>query len=553
MKKFKIILKIFAFIFIIKASFLVSNAFVWDDMGLDLYKNIDSGLIKLNSQMYSYELKWAQANWKISENLNKYLVSQWIKWCSVKNISENDLEEITTWNIPLLTQKLNKWCSKDIDLLNQISTIVSKYSNKSKNIAKQKAKDIYNISRVWLFSNGSIKDSPFDIVKDIKDIDSIIFTQDIPYKWVESTNDKKLWDYLQWKLDDLENKLNWWDNDNWWIIDDEEIKNNLEDKNSNWQKNTNSWNNDWEDNNKDKTKYVCPTDESWLFDWDLNKIKNWTKNNNWPINQNYNPGVTWLWNPFSYSIWNNTWLWFGEANSNIWKKSYKPVNDNNFFGWCKKFFCIKVEFITHKANLLMWWKTMSIEALMERSNKHLKKFVNSSLAQAKMTTNNFELGTIIKSLPDMFSMNIIITKRPVPMLKLDFSKKSEKEKHKDDPFSMSNLLMQRFKSVGLDYKRENDLSILEDNDYDFKNVSNNAELSIDELTLKNKKRQEELQKQELLDDHITKVILETPKEDNTEWLYKEFIELERFSHQIQNYTNELYKASNKMLDIPIHK
>jgi len=39
--------------------------------------------------------------------------------------------------------------------------------------------------------------------------------------------------------------------------------------------------------------------------------------------------------------------------------------------------------------------------VLSKVAKHLEKPANASLTQRKMTTNNFELGSIIKDLPGM--------------------------------------------------------------------------------------------------------------------------------------------------------
>lgn len=558
MSKIFQILKIFTFILIIKASFLVSFAFLWDDLWLDLYKNIDEWITKLNSKMYSYELKWAKPNWNISDNINKNIKSAWINWCEIQNITQQEVEEIAFWddnqspNISLLSQKLDWKCLK-IWQLNKIQQIIKNVAIKSNNTAKSKAEDIYNISKQWLFSDGNIQNSPFDLVKDIKDIDYIIFTQDVKYEWEEGIDDDKLWKYLQWKLNNLENKINNKLNDN----NQEDPDNRDKNKNSSWSTIENNWNSEI-NLNWDNTKYTCPDDnESWLSEDDLNNIKNWENNqNNWPLNWNYRWKIN-LWdNPFAYSTWPNISIWWN-ITSTIWKKPYQAVNDNNFFGWCKKFFCIKVEFLTHKWNLLIWWKTRSIQSIMERSNKHLEKFVNSSLVQAKMTTNNFELGLRDLDLSKIFSMPIVITKKTPPILNLDYlnreAKKNSNKKEDSNPLSENNLLKFRFEAIWINYKRENDLSIFEDSDYNRKMLINNAELNIWKIKKNSDERNKQIAELKKLDEHITRIVSSSYQRKETDWMYKEFVELENFTQELNNYVKAFDKVTDKMLSIPIHQ
>jgi flagellar biosynthesis component FlhA len=104
----------------------------------------------------------------------------------------------------------------------------------------------------------------------------------------------------------------------------------------------------------------------------------------------------------------------------------------------------------------------------------------------------------------------------------------------------------------MDIERENDLSIYQDRDAEIKNVINNSELWLSQVQKNNQKRKEQVAKVLELDDHITRIINSSYQSGDTEWLYKEFIELERFSSEIQNYINSFDKAGNKMIEIPIH-
>jgi len=587
MQKIKLIIKIFAFIFIIKASFLVSFAFIWDDLWLDLYKNIDSWVWKLNNQMYSYELKWASPDWSIAEKINAKLESQWLENCKVsENITEDDVYQISywdkenvekSWNLWLLSEKIEWECTK-IGQLNKTQEIIRQISIDSQKSAETKSDAIYNISKTGLFSDWNIQNSPFDIVKDIKDIDYIIFTKEIEYNWEENISDDDLWDFLEAKLDKFEDKLNWWwnpwdnnlpdtdeneDNDEEWDNDDDsdqedDIVNEIID----WE--TNSWVViiPW-----DETQYSCPSseNESWLSPEDIAKIIdstkwNWNNNwgswwTNWPINKNYQWIKPLSDSPFSFSVSGTPTSWW-TYNSPIWSQEYTPLNDNKYFGLCESFFCIEIEFLTHKWDLLIGWTTRSIQSIMERSNDHLKKFANSSLVQSKMTTNNFELSLRDLNLSDIFSLPIVIIKKTPPILDLDFfNKKVTKEKNKNsnpDPLSWENLSKSRFKSIWINYERENDLSIYLKRDSEIKNIINNAELSVSKIKENQEERNKKVAKLLKLNDHITKIVQSNYQAKETDWLYKEFVELEMFTKEIQNYIEAFDSSAQKMLAIPIH-
>jgi len=48
--------------------------------------------------------------------------------------------------------------------------------------ASTKTNATYDIARIGLYSDGNIENSPFDLIEDLKEIDKIIFTQELEYE-----------------------------------------------------------------------------------------------------------------------------------------------------------------------------------------------------------------------------------------------------------------------------------------------------------------------------------------------------------------------------------
>jgi hypothetical protein len=218
-------------------------------------------------------------------------------------------------------------------------------------------------------------------MSDIKDINKVIFTEDIPYEWVNNmNNDSALAAYLNWKLG--KDILNAAQNPSF-------LANNPD----NWNpSNTNSNNNIVWDNND--SSYACKTNESGLSQKQLDSILPtwWTGANLNKID----------------SVWVNSKLdpnsdWSFSGNKNVSGNAYSPLNDNSLWP-CNEFFCITINFKMYSQNLLWGGKTNSIQALIERSNWHLKKFTNSSLIRSRQTTNNFQIGLKDLSLPIKFTL-----------------------------------------------------------------------------------------------------------------------------------------------------
>jgi hypothetical protein len=577
MQKIKYILKMFAFILIIKASFLFSFSFLWTDLWLDLYKNIDSGIDSLEKKQYSYELKWWIEWWTIADKINRILKNKWLGYCKVdKDITEDILKKILQGSIFLLRNLMPEECS-DVSILGDINQSIVSLDKEIKERAKIKTKEIQNISKIWLYSDWNIENSPFDIIEDIKQIDQIVFTQKIEYEWEKNIWDNELWDYLKWKLDKIENNLNKklnkkLDNLNEetdkiinWEKEDEDKKDNSDLEENNIE----NINNDYVNIVWDKTKYSCPywEDESWLSVEDLKNIINHDNSNWWNGDINNTIDENWIID-IDYTEYNPWKFWFSTQKDENWNfitvenEPYSSVNDNDFWS-CETFFCITVEFITHNGWLL--WEsenTMSIQALLERSNWHLKKFANSSLIQSQMGTQNFELSLRDLDLSEIFSFWMIITKKTPPILDLqwfndeveaELESKDKKDWVDNNPLSKNNLLRARFESSWIDIKRENDLSIYFDRIWEKISVANWAELNIAKVKENNKKRKEILLSISDLNLHLDNVINSESNSSDTNLLYEEFLELERFTSEIQWYTNDLYKIVWKMVEIPILK
>lgn len=549
-KKLKNILKLIIFIFIIKISFLVSFwGFLWEDMWFDLYKTVDKWIWKLEGQQYSYELRWQWWGSSINKELNKILATKGYWECTIeKDISPEEFEKVASWETFLLKEKLSSFCWDDISIINWIASTILEYKNISKNKSKVKSKKIFEISRMWIYTDWDINNSPFDLVKDIKDIDYIIFTEEIPYRWDKSINDEEA---NRWS-DDIYNELgrardnllwNRYPNNRRIIPPFREYNTNIPPVNT-----INTPSIPYYVINQDNTNQVCATNESWLNSDETNALlinnltyntNNTSKSNVWTnILNNSNPNIN-----------KSEWLSWVQNLEKI-KSDYFKITDDALWD-CSKFFCIKVDFITYQYSLFWGSKTRSIQSIFERSNGHLKKMVSTSMVQWKMTTDNFELWLRDLSLSDMFSMPFIVTKKAPPILNLEQFQQDKKQVQENDKFSAKNNFCRRWESLGLNCKRENDLSLFAWTAKDQKVINNLVELNIIEWIKMKKHLEFKDNEQKIMWDFVSKAIWNDAQINETEYLYKEFVELERFVASMNTYTDDLRKQIQKMLEIPI--
>lgn len=477
-----------------------------DPLWLDLYKNIDRWIYDLELKYVDRELKWWDTSWSIMEELKKVEELSQVTDCYDIDFKTQDIKNIATdqnnW-IELLFNKLEKcqvdW-ALDIKTLTEYQTLIANYYNKALESAQNKVWKTYEVSRIWLYSDWNEENSPFDIMLDMQDIDKIIFETETEYNWVNNYNmDNVVDSLLSWE--NMTDSVNYW-----------QYKSTV---NSNYSYNWNKLEEtDW-------SNLVCKIDESWLSEDEINKLLNWS----WTTNS---------WSSWWYYSW----------------KNYSKVNDNAVWP-CSNFFCITIEFETYTHNLLWWGKWKSIEWFLKKSNEHLKKFANSSLVQAKMTINLFELWLKDLNLADIFHMWVQVSYKPVPILNLDKNNENWEEDEDNSDFSWKNLLYRYYENLWLDYERANDLEIFQNEENEFKSIMNKSEMEANEAAknyeeLKAYQKVAAVQNAYLSSTVIDKKILTDDLSD----FYNQFVELETFVKAMMDYSLTVNWVIKKMDKIP---
>lgn len=553
--KVKVMKKFFS-IFLIATLWILSfsgaNSFLWNDSGLNLYKSIDEGYKDLDEKNFYYEAKWGRDS--IKEYVNEVLKTKNVSWetsftdweCITGEISTVEMQKISGWDLSILVEKIDPKCKendKDITItrLNEIQQVVQELSLEAQKRAVEKTKNIYNISKIGIYSDGTTQNSAFDLIKDLQDIDKIIFTDEIEYAWEEYSDTNELYNKL-FKSDKDDKKSSQLEEDKY-DLEKIYLKDYLPQKEA---ENSNSVPDIIADYKNLQHKYAC-IDNSALSDQlsssEIDKIieQKTIKSTN-SSEETIKP------EPTNKTEENNNSTDENETNDENKKtSSYSPVTDNSLWP-CNNFFCISIEFVMYNQNLLGWGQDISIEYLIQRSNKHLRKFVNSSLVQSEMATNNFQLSLRNLNLPDMFHMWVVIQTKPVPILKLD--KNNSEEKEDKSEFSGKNLLETYYKNLGLEYQRKNDIKIFLRQEEKLKTVIDSADLYLSDFTKKKEQYNKHLSKAKAKYDLIDKAVDKKILTDDMDRFNKQFTELENFSKALFDYVNSLNAVVKNMNKIP---
>gem|GEM_PF-774239 len=184
---------------------------------------------------------------------------------------------------------------------------------------------------------------------------------------------------------------------------------------------------------------------------------------------------------------------------------------------------------------------------MKRSNGHFKKFAGTSLIQSNMTINNFQIGLKDLHLPDLFHVGVVVTHKPVPMLDLI---DEDREDHKDEDIKAKNLLENYYKNLSLDYKRQNDLSFFLGSESEQKEIRDRVERAMVQT--------EALHNARLLNEralaeanaYIDQMIESKIREDDADEFYNRFIEIQRFTYAMKEFTVNLNTIVKEMNKIP---
>lgn len=541
------------------------------------YSSISDNYSDLNTKMYTIE----NQNWwgiieKIKSEINYSCFSNLTEW-DIKNIVNNtNIEKINKKVSP--NCKDDKWNILQKSYLENIETIKKIYISDLQK-AKEKSQKLLKLSSIWIYTDWNEENSPFDIVKDLERIDKLIFWEeniyDFEWDWyVDLKNEiKKLFENSRKKDEELELSFN--------LEEENKNSSNLSNSLENHTKNNHStlcyldwncenyteiqkvlceinWNCNWEETTwylSIKNDFNCKIDNSWLKNsssahiyWFLNnsdKINNYSETSNlWNYSNNLN-------NSNSFSN-NNLSSSFTNSSNDFWLNfpwSYDKVDDKKFFSCDNWTFCIDVNFKTYNHKLLWWWseQTPSILYLIERSNKHLKKFIDWSLAQTEMTTNNFELWFLNLDFSEIFSQRFQISTRPVPILYLPETKEDKWDYSKD------NLEQKFYTAYGFNPNLKNDFS-----EFFGENETNNIALnSVWWWNTLISKKLEELEKYR--EDQIKKLkydsnaILQKTKNWDLNSLIENFREVTIYTKTLSEYVTNLYNIIQEIKQIPEDK
>lgn len=503
-----------------------------EDLWLDLYKNIDEGYGTMEAKQYEYEMT-GQGESSVSEVIGPILAEEGIE-CDINSTQE--IEELLGNTGESEIRAILEKCSGGSETLptqfvEEVQTTLNHIKNSYGERAQNKTDMTFKVSRIGLYYDGSTENSGFDLIDDILEINKIIFTQELKYEGVpyEKSADEALDDFIEEDKDYLyeesededETSL---DDEDGTVDDEDETLGEEEDEIPLWEH-----------------EYVCKmNDGSGLSEEEIDDILTGIEGSG----SGGSTPRTSIWVFPSGGVSNGaSWGWPFPGAGPI--GDYQKTKDS----WkCDDVLCIIIE-IQKSTYWLAGWETMSIEKILSKAGEHLSKAANASLTQRKMTTNNFELGSIIKNLPDMLRwFGLEVSSAPVPIL--DLEDKSESEALKWDMYEPENLISTYYKNNGLEYNRANDLDIWNRNAEEEKVFQTSAGMP----TTYPEERMNELRRFQaamrgnntLISDSLDSQLMSNDMKE----FWNQFAELERFVAWLEDFCNSIGLMLGDMKKIP---
>ncbi len=521
---------------------LTSSAFLGEDLWIDLYTKVDEWFYALKQKQYENEIT-GQGKTTVDQIVGPILADRWLN-CEIKTTAE--IEELL-WNTgEKQVEKILDVCwyageKAPTQVVEEVVQGLSYVKNTFSARADEKTNTIYDVARIGLYNDGNLENSPFDLIHDLQEIDKIIFTQEIEYEGVENdqSSDAAVDAHME----------------NGWNTEDDASET-PEDNTDEWEDDTDGETSSWSVSLPEGIdtwithSYMCPPDNTsglWTDDVKdiLDDIENPGGYTPYVSEWTYPGGIPW-------SGWG--FIWDGPTASVPPSGTYNTITDE----WgCspKDFFCIIIEFENSNYGLT-GGESMSIEKILAKAAEHLEKPANASLTQRKMTTNNFEIWSMIKNLPDMLrGFGIEVQSKPIPILdEIEWSSPDE-----DAPKSeVEKKLIRYYKNIGLDYKRRNDLS-------NFGAISRTHSSQLEQKVLNTaaympieygEQRLNELSKfQAKLSENNRIISQGTDKQimyDDMKKFNTQFTELERFVAGIEDFVEALWWHVKRLKKIPTH-
>ena len=392
------------------------DGFAGEELGLDLYRKVDKGVGKLQDMMVQKRIPGNAK--RLNERMGKICVGEATDmgppppvFCldEGKDFTVAELSEIRGGNPAPLLSHLSKEVQQGSDMVAQVSGEVSDYAGKLMEEASRQTQTLGRAASMGLYSDGSLENSSFDLMKDLDNVHAIIFSQNVPYEGqpvggsTMVTNFASSPGFPSSQFQSVANPN---------VLGD--FFRGAYDAGIGYRiPGTPGWGD---------ASYANPANGPACADsaavGGLDSALAADIANQVAYGSNAGTAGT----PGELAGWAgsasgaNAGSGTGNgANAGVHgpKKSMKDTFP------CTLFFCIKVDFVMYQGMLLGGGKSYTIESVLDYNFKIVKTFAGASFIQAQHTNNFFELLLKNLSLPSLAHLGVVVQTMPPPILNLN--------------------------------------------------------------------------------------------------------------------------------------
>lgn len=173
--------------------------FAGEDLGLDLYRKVDSGIGELKKMMA--EKRLPQATKKLNAMLGPICQNESGAPSNCLNEGKPftlaELNAIEAGEIGVIFKHVPPGVRMSADQMKLLAQNIGNYAGKLKDEAASQTKMLGQTASMGLFADGSLENSSYDLMKDLENIHAVIFAKNVPYDGLPNDGAKSVMSFAQ--------------------------------------------------------------------------------------------------------------------------------------------------------------------------------------------------------------------------------------------------------------------------------------------------------------------------------------------------------------------
>ncbi|MDQ1343694.1 MAG: hypothetical protein QG650_414 [Patescibacteria group bacterium] len=414
------------------------EGFVSEDLGLDLYRKVDQGVGKLKDMMAEKRIPGNAK--KLNERIGKECLGPSDAgppkptYCleEGKDFTLEELNAIEAGSAAPIFSRLASDVRPETDGMTKIMSAAKSFVGVLKAEAGDQTETLGRIGSIGLFTDGSLDNSSYDLMKYLENINSVIFVQDIPYDGNPNDGAQTVMSFAQ--------AVGFPSSIDPFVSENPAGDNGIDFRPPTY---LGSFSGRITSSGLEQSS-LC-ADGTSVKGLDAALARDIERQ----LSYGSNAGTAGTPEELSRYVPTNA------PSAARPTAGSKPDNKTSKFP-CVLFFCIRTDFVMYESFLLGGSKTYTVENILDENYKIAKKFAGSSFVQAQHTNNFFELLLKNLNLPNLMHLGVVVQTMPPPILNVkggDTPRGEPKTSSEEKEFK--EVTEGTFKDFGIRYDKQN--------------------------------------------------------------------------------------------------